>query len=235
MWLKMKKEFVVGTFNLKNDLWNKNWKYREYAKKLSDYLLKNNVDFLGCQELTRKYSKELNNSLLGKYNIYGKYRFKKIVFLTKFDESVGIVSKYLPNKICNKYLSLFPGIPRIMSSFENDDIMIINVHLDYKSKLARKIGFKRLYNYIYKNKEKDIVLLGDFNTHIDNDDFSGFVEKIKRLNINMVDNTHKAFKKNTIDFIFISNCFDVINIWSDDGLMKMSDHRPVFVKIRRKK
>lgn len=227
----MKKEYIIGTFNLKNDMWNKNWNYKEYADSLSNYILENKVDFLGTQELTKKYSYELDKSL-DKYNIYGKYRFKRIPFLGKFDERVGIITKYKPYKIYNKYLSLFPGIPRVMSAFENEHLLFINVHLDYKSKLARKMGLNKIYKFILKHKNKNIVLLGDFNIHEDDCDFKLFVEKLLKLNIKMINNDTGTFSKRHIDYIFLSNNIELKDIWTDKELKLISDHRPIFIKIK---
>ena len=231
----MEKEYIVGTFNLKNDLWNKEWKYEEYANTLANYIQDNKIDFLGCQELVKKYSIVLMNNLLDKYKVFGKYRYKGIRLLKRFDESVGIITKHKPLKVYNKYLSIVPSIPRVMSAIEDENIMFINVHLDYKSKIAKKIELKKLYRFIYKHKDKNIVLLGDFNLKEDNNDFISFVNKMKQLNIDLIDNKTNTFSKRRIDYIFLSNNFELLKIWSDNNLKKMSDHRPIFIKIKIKK
>lgn len=222
----MKKELIIGTFNLKNDMWNKDWDYKKYAGILADYIIKNRISFLACQELTSKYSIELKRLLSG-YNIYGKYRFKKIKLLAKYDERVGIITKDKPIRIYNKYLSLFPGIPRVMSVFEDNSIMLINIHLDYKSMLAKRIGLKRLYRFIYKNCDKNIVILGDFNLRNTNVYFNEFKDKLFNLGINLVNDE----RKKTIDHIFISNKIKVIDVWNDKELSVISDHLPIFIKI----
>lgn len=225
----MKKELIIGTFNLKNDMWNKDWNYKKYAGILADYIIKNKVSFLACQELTNKYSIELRKLLFG-YNIYGKYRFKKIKFLSRYDERVGIITKDKPTKIYNKYLSLFPGIPRVMSVFEDNSIMLINIHLDYNSMLAKKIGLKKLYRFIYKHRNKNIIILGDFNLRNTNIYFNEFKNKLYKIGINFVDDE----RKKTIDHVFISNKIRVIDVWNDKELGVISDHLPIFIKIMLK-
>lgn len=229
----MKKELIIGTFNLKNDLWNKNWKYKEYAKQVANYIKNKKIDILATQELTKKYSKELYNNL-SNYNIYGKYRYKKIFFLSKYDERVGIITNKIPIKIYNKYLSLFPSIPRVLTAIEQDNLFIINIHLDYKSMKAKEKEIKKLYKFILNNKDKNIILLGDFNLKEENNLFKEFKDKLKELKINQITNK-KVFVNKPIDHIFISNNIELLDIWTDKELISISDHRPIFIKIKLKK
>ena len=171
------------------------------------------------------------NKNLNKYKIYGKYRFKKIFFLSKFDERTGIITKHNPIKIYNKYLSLIPGIPRIMTAYENSYFILINIHLEYKSKLANNIGLNKIYKFISKHRDKSIVLLGDFNTYEDNPKFIEFENKLEEINIKRINNETRTFSNRQIDYIFLSNNINLIDIWTDKTIMSISDHRPIFIKI----
>ena len=230
----MNKEFIIGTFNIQNEYKNNSQDYDNKVKKLIKFIYDNNVYCLGLQEVTPKYFNTLNKLINKNYYIYGNYRFKNSKFLDKLNESVNVLCKYKSKKYNTIYLSKFPFFPRIMTTIETDDFLFINVHLEFWSKYFRNKELKNLYNYINSNREKNIILVGDFNVEIKDTYFLGFINKLSKLDIRLVPNEEFTHKNKIIDYIFISNKYELLDVWVEKNLKEISDHMPLMVKIKKK-
>ena len=122
-----------------------------------------------------------------------------------------------------------------MTSIETDDFLFINVHLEFWSKHFRNKELNKLYNFIKLHKDKNIILVGDFNVECNDKYFLKFINKLSKLNINLVDNKEKTFRKKIIDFIFVSNTYKILDTWVEKDTNKISDHKLLLVKIKKDK
>ena len=168
------------------------------------------------------------------FDVCGDYRFKSHKALKKLDESVKILSKYKNGESKTIYLSKFLIFSRIMTTLETGEFLFINVHLEFWSKYFRNKELKRLYNYIYSNKNKNIILVGDFNVKRSDKCFGKFVSKLEKIDIRLVDNKENTYQENVLDYIFVSNNYDIVDVWVEESFKTLSDHNPLFVKLRKK-
>jgi len=227
-------EFIIGTFNVQNEYKNKHQDYNNKVKKLLTFISDNNIDYLGLQEITPKYTEALKQLIDENYNIYGDYRFKNLKLVERLNESVLVLSKYKTENHDTIYLSKFPIFPRIMTILETDDFLFINVHLEFWSTYFRNKELNNLYNYINQNKEKNIILVGDFNSKYSDQYFLSFIDKLSKININLVDNKENTHKDKIIDYIFISNELEILDISVKKDLKEISDHNPLLIKVKKK-
>jgi len=214
----MNNEFIIGTFNVQNEYKNNNQDYNNKINKLIKFIYDNNICCLGLQEVTPKYFEILKKLIKKDYNIYGDYRFKNLKFTEKLNESVKILSKYKTQKSKTIYLSKFIFFPRIMTTLETDDFLFINVHLEFWSTYFRNKELNNLYKFINLNKEKNIILVGDFNVKYDDKHFLNFINKLSKLDINLVNNKENTHKNTIIDYIFISNKYEILDTWVEKDL-----------------
>lgn len=229
----MNNEFVIGTFNVQNDYKNKKINYNNKVKKLIEFIYDNNICCLGLQEVTPKYSKAKKKLIKKNYNSYGDYRFKNLKFIEKLNESVKILSKYKTEKSKTIYLSKFLFFPRIMTTLETYDFLFINVYLEFWSTYFRNKELNNLFKFINLNKEKNIILVGDFNVKYDGKHFFNFINKLSKLDINLVNNKENTHKNTIIDYIFISNKYEILYTWVEKDLKDISDHSPLLVKVKK--
>ena len=225
----------ISTFNIKNDFKDYN---SDKSKTIYEFLKNNNIDVLGLQEVFYRCDKDLLKELKNKYNIVGKYRFYlKLLHLKKKKKTPIITNhKVLFNKTYHLPHKLF-GLKRIITcaviEYKGKKISIYNTHLEVKD---LNIKEKQL-NIIYSILKKDTnykILMGDFNFRSDNNEFSNFVKKLEKLNMNRIilnERTLKNSKRNLeIDHIFISNNFKLKSkeVIKD---LDISDHYPVLIEI----
>lgn len=229
----MSKEFVVATFNIQNEYKNKNQDYKNKVEKLIKYIYDNNIECIGLQEVTDKYSNLLRDLINKEYNIYGDYRYKNSRLFKNINEGVQILSNQKVESFNTKYLSKFIFFPRIMTSLETEEFLFINVHLEFWSKYFRNKELNKLYKYIKKQKEKNIIIVGDFNVECNDKYFLNFINKLKELNINLVNNKQCTYNKKVIDYVFASNIYEVTDIVVKNDL-KISDHNLLIVKFEKK-
>lgn len=231
----------VGTFNIQN-------KYRidkydgvdnngDNVDKLIDFIYDNKIDILGVQELTTRFRKNLLKKISDNYNIVGSPRFFKFLnflpLINKYNEYNSIISNQCIYSFKTKYLSIFGGLPRIMTytvmNINGYDINVINTHIDHRSKMLRSKQLKKLLKYI--SKYNNLVITGDFNCNIHNEEFSKFINAIDKLGYKRIDcneQTHRV-NKLPIDHIFVSKKYKVKSIKVlNTGF---SDHKAIIVDI----
>ena len=240
------KTFTIASFNLRNNYWTRNWDGNEFPKELANFIIKNNIDFLSTQELVFKYSNKLQKYLGNNYSINGKYRYGKTPFISQINEANAIITnqKVLINN--TKFLSKIPILdhltlmPRIMTIIVTKDITIINTHLEYKYKYAQKHQLKILYKLIkkYSKKHQLPIITGDFNMDLSQKHFLKFIQKLKKIGINYARNNVPTYKtkEQILDHIFIPNQYELIEqkVITNQPINKISDHRPIIIKIRKK-
>lgn len=229
----------VGTLNCKG--------YNKKRSSIDEHNLKvflenENFDVLGFQEMTPYLENKLD---LSGYNMYGKYRFGKNIFvkfipiLRRFNENNRIVSKYKAKSVITYKLPFIPDnlkelkksifkmslIPRITTicilNIYNKDICCINTHLSYDLIGVQKRQLEFLKKKIFELSLKyPIILTGDFNLDLNDNLFKDFVFylegiNIKRIPVDTKTSSSEDGKTLAIDHIFVSNSFKVY----DYGIM----------------
>lgn len=230
----MDNEFIIATFNVQNEYKKRNQDYNNKVKKIVKYIYDNNIDCIALQEVTPKYSDTLRKLINKEYNIYGNYRFKKNKLVERLNESVKVATKYKIKNYNTMYLSKFLFFPRIITTLETDEFLFVNVHLEFWSSYFRNKELNNLYNYINLNKEKNIILVGDFNVEINDSHFLNFIDRLSKININLVDNKENTHKEKIIDYIFVSDKYEILDIYVEKKLKQISDHSPLIVKLKKK-
>lgn len=254
------KTIKIATFNVRNHY--KNWFYKgidkkgnDYVKILAHFLLQNNIDILGTQELVSGYIKSLQMTL-PLYTIVGDYRLKKERKFVRANETNSIISNhkilftdtdwlpYKHQKMSDKIRHIFHTIPRIvtMAIIEVPDfgqICVFNTHLEYRDKKIQQRQFIRLLQIMDDFiGQYPIILTGDFNASKRNNNFKNFKKSLSERGINIVPNelsTHTTKKDLPIDYIFVSNDFDIISMQvGDEQLDEISDHKIVIAEIKKK-
>ena len=222
----------ICSYNIKNNF----FKHKNKTKDITSFINKYDLDILATQEYLFRDAKKFK---LDGYKCVGKGRlhFKGSIF----NESCSVITKL--NIIKHKVYKLpwfFTSFPRIMNEIlvkdGNKEYLIINTHLDYLHRFSQKKQLNFIYNHIKNiDNNKNIILLGDFNLHIDNKIFKDFINKLNTINIKRIDINDKTFKllDKPIDHIFVSNNIKVLNykVIIDDEL-DISDHYPLYLEIK---
>lgn len=251
----------ICTFNVKNDnliqKLDKETILACYQELLEDY----KFDVLATQEMIDSTLNILKKNFKS-YTIYGKKRYgngvvaQKVNFLKKYNEHASILTRL---KVLSKRTTSLPWIPlnikdlyqgvikhksitpRILTDvtieLENKEkLRILNTHLDCFMHSVKKRQLNYLLNRISKT-EIPIVLLGDFNSNLEDPLFKEFVEKLDLLGYKRVEYNHKTFRKSKkdlpIDHIFLPKKYKIQNFGTlDNDIIKTySDHYPLYVTI----
>ena len=231
---------TIATFNWQNKFkifWNK--EENDECKIFIDFIVKNDIDFIGIQELTKRKIKHLL-PLLKKYNydIYEEGRFGKLglIFpLSLFNETNAIIYKKraLERAEILKLPLLGAEFPRIITKGVFENIIFLNTHLDRRKIKAKQLN--KIYDEITKamNSDIEIILTGDFNMTLHNKNFLEFIKKLEKLNLKRVEanaNSCNKVDKGPIDHIFIPKNWQILEIKQNN--LNISDHNIIVVKIK---
>ena len=225
---------IISTFNVQN---NFDFYDKSKSENIIKYIDDNKIDIICLQEVFSKCDKDLR-SLLGNYNIIGKYRF---LYRYKINEKNPIITKHEVLEFRTYHLPSFPSkyrriITHAIVNYNGNKISIYNTHLEVKS---TKIKIKQL-NKIYKIIKDDKlpkIIMGDFNLKVDNPLLISFISLLNNLNIDRVPISEKTLKVSrdgkAIDHIFISSDFEIekINVIKN---LNISDHYPILVELKYK-
>lgn len=247
----------IGSFNTKDNATNRKGGMREdgisNADILANKIKENEFDLIGTQELTIKYVNELVIRLKD-YKFYGSYRYGNLLTKIPFNENNNIITSknvvsqntiWLP-WIANNFsdfkdsitkMSIMPRIATIViiKDQNNSEICMINTHLDYQIPSIQKRQLQALKQVVEKYSMKyPIILTGDFNMEINDQNFNDFILDIKDKNLKRVEiNESTWYDKNgngkTLDHIFLPNDWDIQNAGIID-LKGASDHKGIFVE-----
>jgi endonuclease/exonuclease/phosphatase family metal-dependent hydrolase len=242
----------VISYNIKHDtfldilpLWRKRY------KRFINYINVNNPDVIGTQEITRKGKRYLSKKLYN-YTVIGDTR-----------KSIVLTNECVPLLISNKYeitsyktYSLSSNIdilgtknngdnfPRICTichiKDSNYKYLIINTHIDNSEPINKKRQLDILDKIINKEKNSDeyVILMGDFNMTLANDDL---LEYSHKFNDPFKDNKNSSFVPNkeirSLDHIFIDKKLKyskelIDNKANDKGYV--SDHYPLICEINNR-
>ena len=212
----------IGTLNTQNSKINRTGGITnegiDNTKILAEHIEKTGYYFLGTQELTRVFSKNLLNHLK-KYKLYGNYRYgssklvQSIGMLDSFNENNAIITNQKVLRTSTNLLPWFPSnpkdlfeslkhgsiMPRIITITEISDpkignIYALNTHLDYQLKSVQTRQLKRIYEIIeILIKNYPVVLTGDFNmeTQIESQ-FDEFMIALDKLGLQRVEVNDKT-------------------------------------------
>lgn len=249
----------IASFNTWNSPNNK-ISLEDRSLILSNLIKRKNFDIVGFQELTYSYTNLLKEKLTN-YYFTGKYRFTFLFRSFKYNENNNIITKekvifsktnrlpFIPrvikdllNAINFKRWTLIPRImTRSLTRFNNKKILIINTHLDYRTKEVkiRQLDFikRKITKYI---KKYPVVLMGDFNIEHDNLYFKEFIRELEQIGLTRVNinkNTYGSNKDgNILDNIFIPNNWEIFNsgLFTRGKITKISDHKMIFVECKIK-
>lgn len=235
---------TIGSFNLRNHYWDRNWNGDNFPHELAIFIKQNNINFLGTQELVKKYADKLQKELGDKYSINGNYRYGRIPFIDQFNEANAIITDRPVIQTETKHLATIPFLdhltqmPRIMTSIETPEYFIINTHIEYLTDIAQKHQLKVLYDYIQSHQEKKPIITGDFNMNTSKKHFLEFIDAITKLGIYHIDNNVPTYtpKEQILDHIFVPNTYEIIDIQTiqEQAVNNISDHRPILAKIRKR-
>lgn len=255
------KTIKIGTYNVKDHY--KNIFYdgidkegNDAARILSHYLLENDIDILGTQELVRGYIKRLEK-MVPIYNLVGNYRQGKEKKISMANETNSIITSHkvlftdtqmLPYKqetMNERIKYLLDTMPRVVTNAVIEipnfgKICIFNTHLDYKNPKVQYRQLKKLLEIMDEySKTYPTILTGDFNASMDNPNFREFIDALSNRGITRVPNditTHTKKVEPPIDHIFLSDDFAVESVMvGNKKLDKVSDHKVLMAEIRKVK
>ncbi len=160
-----------------------------------------------------------------------------------------------PDEISRAYFSVFPRIctvAEVRLKGTNQRIRVFNTHFDHICWMARSFSAKMILEYMHQLNEQEYlptILMGDLNAHPNSKPIRILRESLteyRDLHLNdvyehcdSIQNTHHGFKgkvkKKPIDYIFVSDDFDILNVDIDtcsfDGCYP-SDHYPLVAQLR---
>jgi len=252
----------IGSFNVKDNYINSHGGIREdglsNADIVAQIILNENFDFLGTQELTINYVNEIALRL-NNYSFHGNYRYGNLLTKLPYNENNNIITRkevifdetvllpWIPNNIKDLSKSIFelsimPRIATIIVAKDEEfgNVCMINTHLDYLNSSIQKRQLEELKKLIGKyGQNYPIILTGDFNMEMENENFSEFVENIQEQNLMHVDiegNTWHGSngEQRKVDHIFIPNNWIV----EESGIISSkgtSDHDFIYVKCKKNK
>ena len=224
--------------------------WRNRYKKVVDYIKLEDPDILGMQEITKKGVRYLKK-YLSDYNIVGESRHS-IIFT---DEYTPLLIKKDYELLSYKTYSLSSNIYKLGVKTKEDNFpricvvchikkdknkyIVINTHIDNSSGPNKKRLLNIFKEIIKKEKAKDelIIIMGDFNMTLNNDDLLEFSKEYKDP---FKDYTYGSFcpnpKGKSLDHIFLDKKLtykkDKIDVNSNDKCF-LSDHYPLSCEITK--
>lgn len=222
------KQFSVATYNVENlfDVKNSGYEYKEYIpntksvwnEKMLSIKIKNlarvikdiNSDIISLQEVENKEVLKRLNQALGKE----KYPYMYSSFKTKGLDIV-LLSRY-PIKEHNEFnvVKRFRPIHRVVLNVKGLDVTFFMNHWpSYKHPVKTRMKFAKKIKELYE-KEKNYILLGDFNSPLNKTkkSWGSEIELVSKKNHNLWFElpynerySYKFYKiKNAIDHIVVS-------------------------------
>lgn len=239
----------VMTFNLRHiikedllGLWRKRY------KRIVSFILKENPDIIGVQELTNKGKRYLKRNLK-EYKIVGKKRHS-IIFTNEYNcllikkniKINGHKTYSLSDKINRlgrkSKADKFPRICTIAHLEKNNTkFLIANTHIDNSSTQNKKRLLDIFDSIVEKYRKEDeyVIILGDFNMSLDNKYLVNYSEKYIDPFKNSTEGTFPSVPDmKAIDHIFLDKniLFTKEKIHSDSNTSGyMSDHYPMSCEI----
>ncbi|HAK43773.1 MAG TPA: endonuclease [Clostridium sp.] len=254
----------VMTFNLRTDFIldiNNRWKDRSHIA--CELITKYECDIIGVQEFTSSMYEDISREL-SNYRIVGKPRAKKIsserndILVSEKHEILESNTFWLsesPEEVGSSiWYSIYPRIctTAVIRLSNNKVLRVYNTHLDCFFPKARQYGLNKIEHYIGRQYEEDglpVILMGDFNatpnsklikkfseSTASNKKFIAVQESERNIyNMSTMSKFKGSKKGRHIDYIFVSEDFDIINtkIVDYNNLGKYpSDHYPILADLK---
>ncbi len=241
----VKLQVKIMSFNLRHiikeeifGLWKKRY------EKIVNFIKSESPDVIGVQELTRRGKRYLKRNLK-EYKIVGKKRHS-IIFtneyncvLVKKEFKIRSHKTYSLSDKINRLgrKSKEDNFPRICTLVhvekENKKFLIANTHIDNSSVKNKKrlLGIFDNIVVTHKKEEEYLIITGDFNMTLDNDNLLRYSKKYLDPFKDYTITTFPAMPEiKALDHIFLDNrlsySHEIIHSNSnDDGFM--SDHNPI--------
>lgn len=127
----------------------------------------------------------------------------------------------------------------VLTKINNINICAINTHLEYQIPSIQKRQLEVLKNIIEKYyQDYQIILTGDFNMEITEDNLKEFIDNIlnynlKRVEVNDKTNADKFPQETAIDHIFIPNSWDIVEKGTKT-IDYVTDHKEVYTLVKNK-
>lgn len=254
------KKLKICTFNVRNDNLIKDLTKERIEDCYQRLLYENNIEILATQEMI-KSTLDVLKKKFPEYQYMGNGRYGKgriqnsIRALRKYNEHATVITKlpvikektkalpWIPRSLKDFYHGVFTYqsvTPRVLTDvileINKQQIRLLNTHLDCHMNTVRKRQLNYILNYI-KSSSLPVILVGDFNSTLNNKLFIKFIEDLDNLGLKRVEYNHKTFKKSKqdtpIDHIFIPREYKIeqIEIISNKEIEKYSDHYPLCVTI----
>lgn len=163
-----------------------------------------------------------------------------------------------PDTVSRAYFAVFPRIctvAEVLIKKTGRRIRVLNTHFDHVCWLARTLSVRMILEYIEQANERcplPTILMGDFNAGMDSSAIRILREHMNEYkNVTLHDvygvldftpgNTYHGSKgrvrpnSSPIDYIFVSDDFDVLDVETDKGNQNgiyPSDHYPVVATLR---
>lgn len=248
----------IGTLNCQNNEENRN--NSRNANVLANHIIDKKYDILGTQEVTINFTNNLLK-YLDNYSLYGKFQYGKGIIGTKikiikdYNQANQIITHYKVNNVRTytlpwipyTYKDLVRGLKKksitkrmvtvIETIINNNKVYILNAHLDYYIPNIQNKQLEYLLKRINKLKEYgNIILMGDFNLDLSNDKFNNFICELDKIGINRVPikektNASKYKEESSIDHIFISSEFKILEYGIFDDISDITDHKAIYVDV----
>lgn len=253
------KNLRIATWNIKNSYFVLK-KNELKAKAIVQLLETQNLDILTLQEvnplLARKIDKNLkkmeityNNT---SYQITSTYqRINNPIRNLRVEYNM-IISKMNPIlDSTTKSLSSSPkGIKKfkfwerrnrnIVTQFFGNNLVIDVTHLDHTSEELGKRQMTEVTNFVHEQRKagNDVILTGNLNRKPIEQNMVDFTSELSKSDMKVVENLHKTYighqDEQPVDYIIVSDDWQVNSVETLLEYDEYSSHRPVVVETRKK-
>jgi endonuclease/exonuclease/phosphatase family metal-dependent hydrolase len=156
---------------------------KERVKIFIDEINTKNPDIMCFQEMSSEVLNELYPKIQDKYPYCYEKNLADLVKERKKDIELCIISKYQPRKVTVMNLGGNLGYFNSLSKIKYDNVNIFNCYFQAGSKYSpgqqnkyihysrcRAQQFNHIKNFILKDEKTPVIVLGDFNCHLDGDE-----------------------------------------------------------------
>lgn len=253
----------VTTFNIRLDIESdQENKWANRKASVIDFIMFEEPDFIGMQEVLLGQLNDLEDGLIN-YSYVGVARddgkeegeFTPLFFNNNKWELLSSETFWLsetpkiPSKSWDAAYTRICTWGRFISRENNQEVIVLNTHLDNSGEKARRMGAQLIIEKIGKvSKDTNTILLGDFNAEPNAESIKYITDKTMKDAFEIADRkfgeigTFNGFDlsditSRRIDYVFVSEGFEVEKYGVDSDIIDgryLSDHFPVTVYLNAK-